>query len=65
MRKLKNVDAFGYKAQEFEDCLKGTTKRMLKRAQERESNQEMQAVFAASRQNARKFRRQAGEMEAE
>ena len=64
MKKLNNIDVYGYTAREFDDRLNGTVKRMLKRAQERESNQEMQAIFTAPRQNSRKFNRQSRTMEA-
>lgn len=40
MKKLKKVDAFGYTPKEFDGWLKGTVKRMLKRAQEPASDQE-------------------------
>jgi hypothetical protein len=47
MKKLKDVDAFGYTPKEFDGWLKGTVKRMLKHAQKRESDKEIQTVFPA------------------
>ena len=58
MKKLKDVDVFGYKAHEFDDWLKRSVKKMLKRTQKRESPKGMQASLGAlePRQNKRRKR---------
>lgn len=55
MKKLKHVDVFGYRANEFENWWKGSAKKMLKRAKKREAEQEMQAILTAQRHSARKL----------
>ena len=53
MKKLKEVDVFGYQAHEFDDWLKRSVKKMLKRTQKRESPKGMQASLGAPEQRPR------------
>lgn len=57
INKFKNVDIFGYKADEFDDWLKRSVKKMLKRTQKRESTKEMQATLGVAEQGPHKSRR--------
>lgn len=53
MKKLRQVDVFGYPGEELEEWWKGSIKKMLRRMQKREFEREMTAPRRSSRKLSR------------